>query len=168
MNGMIVIAACLVLIDRVCFRGQLVSLLVESTRNILHRSRKSTHEEPPPVPAMPPAELPIIIHKHYMIGLDASETATPPKVEQPVNRDVIFAAPQNGAMMSWAEMEAWKLQTEEREAVEVHPPQAIPNPAEPSGKISPYDDLPEDVTQEEREEVRHFDLNAFREPIVNP
>lgn len=151
MGGMILIAACLIFIDRLCFRGQLVSLFVDGCRDLLRPSRAAPPEVPSP-PVTTPPELPIIIQKHYMIGLDMSAADTEVKKEQSVNRDVIFAAPPKN-FASWDELEAWKNKAEDWDYNEPEEP--------PTVDFTPTD-LPDDTTEEERFEVREFDLNAFQ------
>ena len=89
MSGVLIVAACLVFVDRLLFRGQLISLFIDGCRETIRRPKKS----PPAVvqPAVPPAHDPasLIVKKYYADGLERSGAAkTEEEVEKAPKRKI--------------------------------------------------------------------------------
>ena len=85
--------------------------------------------------------LPVIIHKHYVIGPETPGDATPRPPEQSGAQRTIFAAPQSETLSAW---------------------ERLADDDEPFDDGEPLDDLPDDVTEQERAEIERFDLNRYR------
>jgi len=89
----------------------------------------------------PTPALPVIIHKHYVIGPETPGDATPRPPEQSGAQRTIFAAPQSETLSAW---------------------ERLADDDEPFDDGEPLDDLPDDVTEQERTEIERFDLNRYR------
>lgn len=83
----------------------------------------------------------VIIHKHYVIGPETPGDATPRPPEQSGAQRTIFAAPQSETLSAW---------------------ERLADDDEPFDDGEPLDDLPDDVTEQERTEIERFDLNRYR------
>ena len=126
---------CLTFVRRRCFRALSGAGLGKSRR----RPRAPAPDTAPqttPTPA-----LPVIIHKHYVIGPETPGDATPRPPEQSGAQRTIFAAPQSETLSAW---------------------ERLADDDEPFDDGEPLDDLPDDVTEQERAEIERFDLNRYR------
>lgn len=89
----------------------------------------------------PRRRCPVIIHKHYVIGPETPGDATPRPPEQSGAQRTIFAARQSETLSAW---------------------ERLADDDEPFDDGEPLDDLPDDVTEQERAEIERFDLNRYR------
>lgn len=127
--------ACLTFVRRRCFRA-LYGAGVGRFRRRPRAPAPDTAPQTTPTPA-----LPVIIHKHYVIGPETPGDATPRPPEQSGAQRTIFAAPQSETLSAW---------------------ERLADDDEPFDDGEPLDDLPDDVTEQERAEIERFDLNRYR------
>ena len=127
--------ACLTFVRRRCFRA-LYGAGVGRFRRRPRAPAPDTAPQTTPTPA-----LPVIIHKHYVIGPETPGDATPRPPEQSGAQRTIFAAPQSETLSAW---------------------ERLADDDEPFDDGEPLDDLPDDVTEQERTEIERFDLNRYR------
>ena len=127
--------ACLTFVRRRCFRA-LYGAGVGKSRRRPRAPAPDTAPQTTPTPA-----LPVIIHKHYVIGPETPGDATPRPPEQSGAQRTIFAAPQSETLSAW---------------------ERLADDDEPFDDGEPLDDLPDDVTEQERAEIERFDLNRYR------
>lgn len=127
--------ACLTFVRRRYFRA-LYGAGVGKSRRRPRAPAPDTAPEATPTPA-----LPVIIHKHYVIGPETPGDATPRPPEQSGAQRTIFAAPQSETLSAW---------------------ERLADDDEPFDDGEPLDDLPDDVTEQERAEIERFDLNRYR------
>lgn len=127
--------ACLTFVRRRCFRA----LYGAGIGRFRRRPRAPAPDTAPQ--ATPTPALPVIIHKHYVIGPETPGDATPRPPEQSGAQRTIFAAPQSETLSAW---------------------ERLADDDEPFDDGEPLDDLPDDVTEQERAEIERFDLNRYR------
>lgn len=165
MSGVLIVAACLVFVDRLLFRGQLLSLFIQGCRETLRRPKKSpaasVQAAPPPAPD--PASL--IVKKYYADGLERPGTAkTEEEVEKTPKRNIFVVQPSQEGLQMWEDPDF---------AIEDINPTIIDKEKSKIENVDPevrriMDELtdgepamPDDYTDEERQAVAGFDSNAF-------
>lgn len=184
MMGIIIIAACLVVLNRMLFRGQLVSLFIDGCRQFISAKEQPLKKSEPMPPSIPPtpAAIPveIIVAKRYLSGPERTATATPPDVEQSENRDVIFAPNASREAMSmggWGELDTSHISPAldaNGEPIDEEEPIQLPNlnrqllDPEVAAQLKDLElDSGEriflgDATLDERQAIENFDVRAFR------
>lgn len=165
MSGILIAAACLVFVDRLLFRGQLVSLFIQGCRETIRRPKKAPAAEVQAAP--PPVHDPesLIVKKYYADGLERSGAAKNEEAEEkPVKRNIFAAPPPRDALQMWEDpdfaIENIYPNSEEKEKskterIDPEVRQAIRDltDGEPA--------MPEDYTEEERQAVAGFDSATF-------
>ena len=132
--------ACLTFVRRRCFRA-LYGAGVGKSRRRPRAPAPDTAPQTTPTPA-----LPVIIHKHYVIGPETPGDATPRPPEQSGAQRTIFAAPQSETLSAW---------------------ERLADDDEPFDDGEPLDDLPDDVTEQERaERCKHGSEASSWKPTV--
>lgn len=177
MNSIILIAACVVCLDQLLFRGRLASYVVDSLKGP-EKSRAGHKAEPHTPKAVPaPRRSPeILISKSYRCGLErtGADIGT-----APAGGDAIFApaSEEKSAMQGWNTLVVQPPIGEDGELAE---------PKAPAGARPPLPALPAraelrdaevhamlgeldfgegavmgDATAEERQAIANFDIRAF-------
>lgn len=179
MNSIILIAACVVCLDQLLFRGRLASYVVDSLKGP-EKSRAGHKAEPHTPKAVPaPRRSPeILISKSYRCGLErtGADIGT-----APAGGDAIFApaSEEKSAMASWnglvvqppigedgelAEPEA-PDDTPARSQVPALPARAELRDAEVHAMLGELDfgesAVMGDATAEERQAIANFDIRAY-------
>lgn len=177
MTAFIIIAVCLVCLDRMFFRGQLLSLLIGGLKALLFRRRT-----PGPVREQAPAAtvepLALIISKRYANGHTRPRTAQATATEQSVKEDVIFAlniAPASPQMRDWGELTVQPSIGEDGEIGD--PEELMPMTVQPPAEKSAIRDpevismlemmeageriITGDATEEEMRAIENFDLHTY-------
>lgn len=165
MSGVLIVAACLVFVDRLLFRGQLVSLFIQGCRETIRRPKKAPAAEvqaaPPPVHG--PASL--IVKKYYADGLERSGAAkTEEEVEKAPKRNIFAVQPPQGGLQMWEDPNFAiedinpAVKDKEKSKIENVDPE-VRRMMEELTDGEPA--MPDDYTDEERQAVAGFDSNAF-------
>ena len=175
MNSIILIAACVVCLDQLLFRGRLASYIVDSLKG--PKKSRTGHDAAPhtpkavPAPRQPPE---ILVSKSYRCGLE--RTGADMRSTSAVG-EAIFAPASKPAMQGWGTLvvqppigEDGELAEPEASADALPPHPALPAKAELRdaevhvmlGEL----DFGEcavmgDATAEERQAIANFDIRAF-------
>ena len=174
MNNIILIAACVVCLDQLFFRGRLASYVVDSLKG-LKKSRTGRKAEPHMPKAVPaPRRSPeILVSKSYRCGLERTGADIGPASD---GDDAIFAPAESpkAAMQPWSGLVVQPPIGEDGEQDEPQMP-ILPAPA-PSAGAELHDEevhalLGEldageriqtgDATAEELQALANFDIRAF-------
>ena len=173
MNSIILIAACVVCLDQLLFRGRLASYVVDSLKGP-EKSRTGHKAEPHTPKAVPaPRRSPeILVSKSYRCGLErtGADIST-----APAGGDAIFApapamAPWNGLVVQPPIGENGELAEPEAPAGIRSPLPALParaelRDAEVHAMLGELDfgecAVMGDATAEERQAIANFDIRAF-------
>lgn len=75
MSGVLIVAACLVFVDRLLLRGQLVSLFIQGCRETIRRPKKAPASEVQAAPPTVHGPASLIVKKYYADGLERSGAA---------------------------------------------------------------------------------------------
>ena len=177
MNSIILIAACVVCLDQLLFRGRLASYIVDSLKG--PKKSRTGHDAAPhtpkavPAPRQPPE---ILVSKSYRCGLErtGADIGT-----APAGGDAIFApaSEEKSAMQGWNTLVVQPPIGEDGELAE---------PKAPAGARPPLPALPAraelrdaevhamlgeldfgesavmgDATAEERQAIANFDIRAY-------
>lgn len=172
MTAFIIIAACLVCLDRMFFKGQLLSIF------IAFADCKSRSPEPPcKEPADASARPPLIVSKRYANGHKRPVAATGATTKQSVEGDAIFARqarPELPQMKDWSDLVVQPSISEEGEPVE--PEELVITIGAPTAKTELRDPevvsllgtleageriVTDDATQEEMRAIENFDMRAY-------
>lgn len=184
MMGIIIIAACLVVLNRMLFRGQLVSLFIDGCRQLISAKEQPPKKSEPTPPTTPPAAaaipVEIIVAKRYVSGPERTAAAKPSEVEQSDNRDVIFAPNASReplGMGGWGELDTSCITPAldaDGEPVGTEEPILPVNfngrvlDPEVAAQLNNLELEPGeriflgDATQAERQAIENFDVQAFR------
>lgn len=176
MTAFIIIAACLVCLDRMFFKGQLLSIFIDGARAFADRKSR-----PPEMPRKEPSDASdpssLIVSKRYANGHKRPVAATGATAKQSAEGDAIFArqvSPMPPPMKEWSDLVVQPPIGEEGEPAEPEEP-AITAGA-PTAKTELRD--PEvvsllgaleagerivtgDATQEEMRAIENFDMRAY-------
>ena len=177
MNSIILIAACVVCLDQLLFRGRLASYVVDSLKGP-EKSRTGHKAEPHTPKAVPaPRRSPeILVSKSYRCGLErtGADIST-----APAGGDAIFApvSEEKSAMQGWNTLvvrasigEDGELSEPEAPAGARFPLPALParaelRDAEVHAMLGELDfgecAVMGDATAEERQAIANFDIRAF-------
>lgn len=179
MNSIILIAACVVCLDQLLFRGRLASYVVDSLKGP-EKSRAGHKAEPHTPKAVPaPRRSPeILISKSYRCGLErtGADIGT-----APAGGDAIFApvSEEKSAMQGWNTLVVQPPIGEDGELAEPEAPDAPParpqlpalpakaelRDAEVHAMLGELDfgegAVMGDATAEERQAIANFDIRAF-------
>ena len=175
MNSIILIAACVVCLDQLLFRGRLASYIVDSLKG--PKKSRTGHDAAPhtpkavPAPRQPPE---ILVSKSYRCGLE--RTGADMRSTSAVG-EAIFAPASKPAMQGWGTLVVQPPIGEDGELAE---------PEAPAGARPPLPALPAraelrdaevhamlgeldfgesavmgDATAEERQAIANFDIRAY-------
>ncbi len=176
MTAFIIVAACLVCLDRMFFKGQLLSIFIDGIKTSADRKSRlpETPRKEPSDASEPPS---LIVSKHYANGHKRQAAATLSPAKQSAEGDAIFArqvSPMPPPMKEWSDLVVQPPIGEEGEPAEPEEP-AI-TAGEPTIKAELRD--PEvvsllgtleagewivtgDATQEEMRAIENFDMRAY-------
>ena len=175
MNSIILIAACVVCMDQLLFRGRLASYVVDSLKGP-KKSRTGHKAEPHTPKAVPtPRRSPeILVSKSYRCGLErtGADIGT-----APAGGDAIFAPASKPAMQGWSTLVVQPPIGEDGELAEPEAPAGIRSPlpalparaelrdAEVHAMLGELDfgesAVMGDATAEELQAIANFDIRAF-------
>ena len=176
MSAFIIATACLVCLDRMFFKGQLLSIIIDGIRAFA--DRKSRSPEPPcKEPADASVQPPLIVTKRYTNGHKRPAAAIGAAAKQSAEGDAIFARqarPEPPQMKGWSDLVVQPSISEEGEPVEPEGP--VITIGAPTAKTELRD--PEvvsllgtleagerivtgDATQEEMRAIENFDMRAY-------
>ncbi len=177
MSAFIIIAACLVCLDRMFFRGQLLSIFIDGMKGLLSRREApaSTPEHDSASTAGPPF---LVVTKRYTNGHTRPRAAKPAAAKQSVKEDAIFAPDVASAlpqMRGWGELTVQPAIGEDGEIGDPEEPMpAIDEPmmTKPDIRdpevVSMLETLEAgerlitgDATEEEMRAIENFDLRAY-------
>ena len=176
MSAFIIIAACLVCLDRIFFKGQLLSIFIDGARAFADRKSRSP-KTPCKEPADISAQLPLIVTKRYANGHKRPVAVIGAATKQSAEGDAIFARqsrPELPQMKGWSDLVVQPSISEEGEPVEPESP--VITIGAPTAKTELRD--PEvvsllgtleagerivtgDATQEEMRAIENFDMRAY-------
>lgn len=176
MTAFIIIAACLVCLDRMFFKGQLLSIFIDGARAFADRKSR-----PPEMPRKEPsdasAQPPLIVSKRYANGHKRPVAVTGAAAKQSVEGDAIFARqarPELPQMKGWGDLIVQPSISEEGESVE--PEEPVITVGAPTAKAEVRDPevvsllgtleageriVTDDATQEEMRAIENFDMRAY-------
>ena len=176
MTAFIIAAACLVCLDRMFFKGQLLSILIDGIRAFADRKSRppETPRKESPDASEPPS---LIVTKRYVNGHKRPVPAIGAAAQQSAEGDAIFARhtrPEPPQMKGWSDLAVQPPIGEEGELVE--PEEPVITAGEPIVKAELRD--PEvvsllgtleagerivtgDATQEEMRAIENFDMRAY-------
>jgi len=177
MSAFIIIAACLVCLDRMFFRGQLLSLFINGMKGLLSR-RKAPASMSGHAPAPTAERSSLVVSKRYANGPTRPRTAKPAAAEQSVKEDVIFApnvAPALPQMRGWSELTVQPAIGEDGEIDDPEEPVPtvdVPTMTKPEIRDPEVVSMLEtieagervitgDATEEEMRAIENFDLRAY-------
>lgn len=165
MSGVLIAAACLVFIDRLLFRGQLLSLFIQGCREYLLCPKKESPPEVHPTPSPPPDPGTLIVRKYYADGLERSGAAkTEIEVEKAPKRNIFALPPPQDALHRWEDPD-FAFQENIPKDPDEHSPKTVRVDPEVRRKMEELTDgdppMPEDYTDEERQAVANFNSGAF-------
>lgn len=179
MSGLIVIAACLVLVDRLLFRGELLSIFIRGVREYFRPAPKKSVEEVP-AKVLPPNETALLITKYYPVnGLERPGAAHKEETIESAKDPAIFAEheqKQTAEMRHWNDpnfavsieddslYEDRDAEEEARTRLKSFLEQSTEDP-EVQQVLKKYvgdSNYSEYVTDEERQEIDSFDVKAFQ------
>lgn len=176
MSAFIIATACLVCLDRMFFKGQLLSIIIDGIRAFA--ARKSRPPETPRKESPDASEEPsLIVTKRYANGHKRPVAAIGAATKQSVEGDAIFARqarPEPPQMKGWSDLVVQPSISEEGEPVEPEGP--VITIGAPTAKTELRD--PEvvsllgtleagerivtgDATQEEMRAIENFDMRAY-------
>lgn len=176
MTAFIIIAACLVCLDRMFFKGQLLSIFIDGMKAFADCKSRS----PEPLckePADASAEPQLIVSKRYANGHKRPIAATGAAAKQSVEGDAIFARqarPELPQMKGWSDLVVQPSISEEGEPVE--PEEPVITVGAPTAKTELRDPevvsllgtleageriVTDDATQEEMRAIENFDMRAY-------
>ena len=176
MTAFVIIAAYLVCLDRIFFKGQLLSIFIDGVKGFRRRKNRPSamsHKESADASAQPP----LIVSKRYANGHKRPVAATGATTKQSVEGDAIFAQqvrPELPQMKGWSDLVVQPSTSEEGEPVELEEPVISVGP--PAAKtelrdpevVSLLDMMEEgervltgDATEDEMRAVEHFDMRAY-------
>lgn len=165
MSGILIAAACLVFVDRLLFRGQLVSVFIQGCRETIRLPKKAlpTEVQQTPPPVHDPESL--IVKKYYADGLERSGAAkTEEEVEKAPKRNIFAVQPPQEGLQMWEDPDFAiedinpAVKDKEKSKIENVDPK-VRRMMEELTDGEPA--MPEDYTEEERQAVASFDSNAF-------
>lgn len=176
MSAFIIIAACLVCLDRTFFRGQLLSLFIDGMKGFLFRRKAPASMSGHNPPTAEPSSL--VVSKRYTNGHTRPRTAQATAAEQSGKEDIIFAPdaiPTSPQMRGWGELIVQPAIGEDGEIGD--PEEPMPMTVQPTAEKSGIRD-PEvfsllgtleagerivtgDVTEEEMRAIENFDMRAY-------
>lgn len=176
MTAFIIIAACLVCLDRIFFKGQLLSIFIDGIKTFADCKRLS--------PGTPRNELAdvsdpssLIVSKRYANGHKRPVAATESTAKQSVEGNAIFARqarPELPQMKGWSDLVVQPSISEEGEPVE--PEEPVITVGAPAAKTELCDPevvsllstleageriVTDDATQEEMRAIENFDMRAY-------
>ncbi|WP_304952272.1 hypothetical protein [uncultured Alistipes sp.] len=173
MTSFIIAAACLVCLDRMFFKGQLLSIFIDGAQAFLcRRGRPSATDRADPAEAMPPPAL--VITNRYANGHKRPAAAGG---KQSVEGAAIFArqARSEPQMKGWSDLVVHPAIGEEGEMIEPEEPASYP--AEPPTAKAELRDpevvsllgtleegerlLTGDATHEEMRAIENFDMRNY-------
>lgn len=176
MTAFIIIAACLVCLDRMFFKGQLLSIFIDGIKafaDLKRLSPKISRNELADV-SDPPS---LIVSKHYANGHKRPVAATGATTKQSVEGDAIFARqtrPELPQMKGWSDLVVQPSISEEGEPVE--PEEPVITVGAPTAKTELRDPevvsllgtleageriVTDGATQEEMRAIENFDMRAY-------
>ena len=175
MNSIILIAACVVCLDQLLFRGRLASYIVDSLKG--PKKSRTGHDAAPhtpkavPAPRQPPE---ILVSKSYRCGLE--RTGADMRSTSAVG-EAIFAPASKPAMQGWGTLVVQPPIGEDGELAEPEAPGGTRSPlpalsaraelrdAEVHAMLGELDfgesAVMGDATAEERQAIANFDIRAF-------
>ena len=176
MTAFIIIAACLVCLDRMFFKGQLLSIFIDGARAFADRKSRSP-KTPCKESADASAQPPLIVTKRYANGHKRPAAAIGAAAKQSAEGDAIFARhtrPEPPQMKGWSDLVVQPSISEEGEPVD--PEEPVITIGAPTAKTELRD--PEvvsllgtleagerivtgDATQEEMRAIENFDMRAY-------
>ena len=176
MSAFIIIAACLVCLDRIFFKGQLLSIFIDGARAFADRKSRS-----PKTPCKEPADAsvlpPLIVTKRYTSGHKRPAAAIGAATKQSAEGDAIFARqarPEPPQMKGWSDLVVQPSISEEGEPVEPEDP--VITIGAPTAKTELRDPevvsllgtleageriITGNVTQEEMRAIENFDMRTY-------
>lgn len=177
MTAFIIIAACLVCLDRMFFKGQLLSIFIDGVKGFRRRKNRPSampHKESADASAQPP----LIVSKRYANGHKRPVAATGATTKQSVEGDAIFARqvrPELPQMKGWSDLVVQPSISEEGEPVEpeelvitiIGAPTAKTELRDPEvvsllGTLEAGERIvTDDATQEEMRAIENFDMRAY-------
>lgn len=175
MNSIILIAACVVCLDQLLFRGRLASYIVDSLKG--PKKSRTGHDAAPhtpkavPAPRQPPE---ILVSKSYRCGLE--RTGADMRSTSAVG-EAIFAPASKPAMQGWGTLVVQPPIGEDGELAEPEAPGGTRSPlpalsaraelrdAEVHAMLGELDfgesAVMGDATAEERQAIANFDIRAY-------
>lgn len=176
MTAFVIIAACLVCLDRIFFKGQLLSIFIDGVKGFRRRKNRPSamsHKESADASAQPP----LIVSKRYANGHKRPVAATGAAAKQSVEGVAIFARqarPELLQMKGWSDLVVQPSISEEGEPVE--PEEPVITVGAPTAKTELRDPevvsllgtlesgeriVTDDATQEEMRAIENFDMRAY-------
>lgn len=177
MTAFIIIAACLVCLDRMFFKGQLLSIFIDGIKTFADLKRLSPKISRNELAAVSdPSSL--IVSKRYANGHKRPVAATGATTKQSVEGDAIFvrqARPELPQMKDWSDLVVQPSISEEGEPVEpeelvitiIGAPTAKTELRDPEvvsllGTLEAGERIvTDDATQEEMRAIKNFDMRAY-------
>ena len=173
MNSIILIAACVVCLDQLFFRGRLASYVVDNLKG--PKKKHTGHDAAPHTPKASPAarQTPeILVSKSYRCGLErtVADIGTTPAVGEAIFATAPAMAPWNGLVVQPPIGEDGELAEPEAPAGAQSPLPALPakaelRDAEVHAMLGELDfgecAVMGDATAEERRAIANFDIRAY-------